>query len=202
MKRFTLVVTLGTIILLSALASKSVIARIGSQDCPPSELAEIALRPQEFPKEWELSILSEGSAQPDDVSHPLNRSAFGHLEKEVGDLLYNYRGYYWNTIIWNGQSSGLVGNYLYQYASEDQARRVAQALIAAFQQANPAAVYELPKKDAPRWAGRLRGEEGGDVEWFVGTHKNILILLVVDGPSGHFEKGFLLLVEHLLARLE
>lgn len=205
MKHLRFVLAALGVILLGALMVRSATARISSQ-APPG-FAEIALHPQEFPEAWHPFKSAEGVAQPNDQRHPLNR--FNPLiiesdQKELGDFLYNYIGYYQETFIWDGRSSGLVGNYLYQYASEDQARRVAQAITAAFQQASPAAVYEIPKKDGLiiGWAGRFQGEEEGDTEWFVTTHKNILILLVVDGPSGRFEAGFLHLVERLLARLE
>ncbi|MGB9890749.1 MAG: hypothetical protein ACP5N6_15545 [Anaerolineae bacterium] len=199
MKRLVLIVT--GVIFLGALLVGPVRARIYPQG--PPEFAGIALDPREFPIEWQPFQSAEGIARPDDQRHPLNRlnPLVGETEqKEIGGFLYNYTGYYQEFLIWDGQFSGLVGNYLYQYPSEDQAQRVAQALIASSQHYGPA-VYEIPEgKQVKGWAARFRGEKGGDVHWFVGTRGNVLILLVVDGPAGCCQEGFLQLVERLLAR--
>ncbi len=200
MKRSAPGIALG-LLLLGALLVGSVTARINPQDRP--EFAEIALRTQEFPEEWSLVRSVEGVASPDNQRHPLNRAnpLVGEAErKEIGSFLYDYRGYYQETLFWDGQFSGLVGNYLYQYTSEDQAWKVARALIASLQRYSPA-VYEIPEgKQVKGWAARFRGEEGGEVFWFVGIRQNVLILLVVDGPPGCFQEGFLHLVERLLDR--
>jgi hypothetical protein len=203
MKRFLLITT-GAILLLSILFVRLATARPSFQ--APPEMAQIALHPQEFPEGWTVRT-REGVTQPDDTWHPLSRvnpSLISEtFRKEIGDFLYTYTAYYQENQIWNGRFSGLAGNYIYQYASEEQARKVGEALVASARQApNLFKEYDLPAKNGSvwGWAGKFRGEEGGDVDLFVGTKGPFLILLIVDGPPGEFQRGFEQLVGYLLHR--
>jgi len=183
-----LMFSISVVTLLIVLVSGSVLALTPRQPQAARPLSELALQPDELPQGSKR--LGAGPITADDVSHPLNNSNLiigAKGSPEARALLFKYtEAYKVEDVVWDGQYSAHVGNYLYRYANTAQAQAVAQALIESNQDHSGAFVYDKAKTESSSVHGRAMrfvGTEGDAIHWLVGVKDNTLILLVVNGMS-------------------
>lgn len=166
---------------------------------PEPPLAAWALHPHDLPEgsAWKDS----GLTTADDPSQPLNR----HTSGWSAAVLAYREAYKVGAVLWDGQHSAYVGNYLYRYADPAQAEAAAEEIVGHLRRAGQ---DRLLSPGSPVESRNLRGQtmgfsgsEGDALYGFIGVRGRTLILLMVNGmPAPSTEKAFESLIPHLLKR--
>lgn len=150
-------------------------------------LAELAIKPDDLkglPGISGFKFIRSGPSSVTDSTQPLSDSNANLL---LNDALMYEEAYAAAATIWDeaNRVGAFMGNYLYRYPDPTQARGIADQMIGAILRYPGSHLSGLQTQDGPI-SGRTAmfiGSEGDAIYWFVGTQDNVLILLMVNGPS-------------------
>lgn len=170
-------------------------------------LAELALKANDLdglPKISGSTLIKSGPILADDLSQPLNRSnSLGSLAAVRESLFQYVEAYGLGAVIWDGQYSAYVGNYLYRYSDPAQVVAVANEWTkSVLQQPQGKSLNinaQTPDRGVGGQAAMTMGSDGDAIYWFAAVKGRTLILLMVNGmPVPSTQKAF----EALAARIQ
>lgn len=157
-------------------------------------LAELAIKPDDLkglPGISGFKFIRSGLSSVTDFTQPLNDSNANLL---LNDALMYEEAYATTATVWDetNQVVAFIGNYLYRYPDPTQARGTADRLIGAILRYHPGShLISLETQDEPM-SGQtaiLIGSEGDTIYWFISAQDNVLVLLMVNGPSTPSTEG-------------
>lgn len=176
-----------------AIVSISVLALGLVQAQQEPALAELALKPDDLkglPGTSGFKFIKSGPSSITDSTQPLNNSNANTLLSSAS--VYEEAYAVAATVGDDASRVGaFVGNYLYRYPDPTQARGIADQVIGAILHYPGGHLISLETQDGPisGRAATFIGSGGDAIYWFVGTQDNILILLMVNGPSTPSTEG-------------
>lgn len=189
------------IVLLSLVAvTGSVFASRFNKYQPDPYLTRLALQAADFPEGSESQ--ESGTLAKSDMSHPLNTKT---SLTEKAPIVSEYQtGYKSVGIVPSGDGVVYVGNYLYTYATAEQAKIVTTVMSEDVANSGGTNLDTIPPGAKSGISGQtiaIASEQGDMTYWFIGVKENVLILLVVNGlpePNSAIHETFSMYLEKLV----
>lgn len=189
------------IVLLSLVAvTGSVFASRFNKYQPDPYLTRLALQADDFPEGSESQ--ESGILTKSDMSHPLNMKT--SLAEKVPMVSEYQTGYNSEGIVPSGDGVVYVGNFLYTYATAEQAKIVTAVMsedVANSGGTNLETIVPGAKSGISGQTIAIASEQGDMTYWFIGVKENVLILLVVNGlpePNSAIHETFSMYLEKLV----